>query len=333
MYRIKNSLLCGGCSDNESDFVKGTHETLVLDNGEADLHKHITVCRKNPGHRDFIPLDNFSLELLPKAHQCHELFKLISAVASLTVRVDVRMVSPNRPQFWPYSEVTYPFYDMRGKTNLRFGSAKVRSVTKVVRTYNGESNLRCPCQRCQGSESPSDVWWEIEVISASHVVFDDIEASYTSLRLFYDNQHSQYLTLNKVNMDSSSLPNDWCRLVSVTCDSGLVNQLTASLELYFEQWKKVHEKYQRSRDKDKLTFVVSHPHGCPKQISIGKWTGKYKESMKKYLNKFTYNASTCPGSSGAPVHCVGYTGWWFCQQVHSGTLNTGLNYCGYGLVV
>ncbi|KAK0066020.1 hypothetical protein Bpfe_004817 [Biomphalaria pfeifferi] len=95
-------------------------------------------------------------------------------------------------------------------------------------------------------------------------------------------------------------------------------------------WRKVHNKYKQTRDIHKLTFIVSHPHGCPKHISIGRWVEKYH--VTNFVCKFSYTTSTCPGSSGAYVNIVGYDTCPY-QPVHSGTLANNLNYSGFGIII
>ena len=45
-------------------------------------------------------------------------------------------------------------------------------------------------------------------------------------------------------------------------------------------------------------LVVSHPHGQPKKITVGKWR---RDVDKEDVFYEEYHAATCPGSSGAPV--------------------------------
>lgn len=104
----------------------------------------------------------------------------------------------------------------------------------------------------------------------------------------------------------------------MTCDATLGDLLKTILERFKELTKKVTEKYKNSQNVDKLMFIVLHPHGCRKQISVGQW----KASVSKNFNKFVYSTCTCPGSAGALAYFVG-DGW----HVHCGQINSGLNYC------
>ncbi|KAH9500304.1 hypothetical protein Btru_073687 [Bulinus truncatus] len=163
---------------------------------------------------------------------------------------------------------------------------------------------------------------------------NDIEASHTSLRLFYDREDSPVVSVDQVSVDNVNIETDMCELKCVTCDKNLGDKLDKFCENYCEDvWMKVNNKYRKSRDVDKLNFIVSHPHGCSKQVSVGHWVDRYE--VGDVYTKFTYTTCTCPGSSGAMVHCVGYeggvsVGGWLVQLVHSGSLNSKLNYSGAG---
>ncbi|KAH9499694.1 hypothetical protein Btru_074452 [Bulinus truncatus] len=55
-------------SDTTGDQIYGDHETQVSEGQEADLHRHIVECEKNPGHKNFIPVNEFNLYHLPEGH-------------------------------------------------------------------------------------------------------------------------------------------------------------------------------------------------------------------------------------------------------------------------
>uniref|UniRef100_A0A2C9LP40 Uncharacterized protein n=1 Tax=Biomphalaria glabrata TaxID=6526 RepID=A0A2C9LP40_BIOGL len=299
----------------------GGYETQSSEGGEADLHKHLTGCKKNPGHVKFIPVETFKLEHLPEGYHDQDLYDLIKAVADLTVRVDVRLTSEDRPEFWPDKNYAYPFYSIRGKDILRTGSGRVSHITEYK---------SCPCQKCLQSDEPNKVWWEVIVQTATHVVYDKAEASHTKFRLFYDRQDSPVITLGNVSVCDSYLKRDQCYLACVTCDADLGSKVYDIKTRLDVLWRKVHNKYKQTRDIHKLTFIVSHPHGCPKHISIGRWVEKYH--VTNFVCKFSYTTSTCPGSSGAYVNIVGYDTCPY-QPVHSGTLANNINYSGSGIII
>ncbi|KAK6967959.1 hypothetical protein BgiMline_027812 [Biomphalaria glabrata] len=66
---------------------------------------------------------------------------------------------------------------------------------------------------------------------------------------------------------------------------------------------KVCEKFKKTCDDHKLTFIVLHPHGFSKQVSIGQWVEKRQEGHSAYKLQFSYTTTcTCSGSSGGPIN-------------------------------
>uniref|UniRef100_A0A2C9KIQ2 Uncharacterized protein n=1 Tax=Biomphalaria glabrata TaxID=6526 RepID=A0A2C9KIQ2_BIOGL len=315
--------------------VIGDHETQESEGGEADLHKHLVGCKKNPGHSQFIPIDTFSKKHLPEGFQDKDLYDLIKLTADLTVRVNVTMSSPHRPKFWPKTTQSYPFYNMSESTNLKTGSGRVWHVNKFQDgveedgSCTGTDHKKCWCRKCEDSVSPSNVWWEFYVDTAAHMVFDEIEASHTTLRLFYDTDESPVVSVDKISVRKVKIEHDRCRLKCVTCDINVGSKLMEKLQHFRNVWEDVRNIYTESREKQKLTFIVSHPHGCSKQVSVGQWKDRQQVGG---LYKFTYTTCTCPGSSGAHVFCLGYDHTWS-DLIHSGSLDSGLNYSGCGVVL
>ncbi|KAK6964002.1 hypothetical protein BgiMline_031198 [Biomphalaria glabrata] len=126
------------------------------------------------------------------------------------------------------------------------------------------------------SNSPSNVWWEFEVKTATHVVFDDIEANHTTLRLFYDRDDSPVVSVDKVSVDYVNIEVDFCVLKCVTCDKTLGNKLMGMFKHFENVWWNVRDKYFASRSQHKFLFIVSHPHRCSKQVSVGQWKDRLK---------------------------------------------------------
>ncbi|XP_055895249.1 uncharacterized protein LOC106074118 [Biomphalaria glabrata] len=313
----------------------GDHETQESEGGEAELHKYLAGCKKNPGHRQFIPIDKFTLKHLPEDLQDKDLYEYTKVIADLTVRVDVKITSSERPKFWPYPYLTtqpYPFYNMRGRRHFKTGSGKMCYVNKfqsgemINKDFAESKYTKCWCRKCQDSDTATNVWWEFYAHTATQLIFDDIEASHTTLRLFYDRDDSPVVSVAKVSVVDVNTQEDWCKLNCVTCDKNIGNKLMDIWKRYENVWRKVYNKYFYSRDQHKFTFIVSHPHGCSKQISVGQWMDK---QMIGFSTRFTYTTCTCPGSSGAHVQCVGYNEGWCYHLVHSGSFKSGLNHSGH----
>ncbi|KAI8780342.1 hypothetical protein BgiBS90_019536 [Biomphalaria glabrata] len=323
-------------SDEIEGPLIGDHETQESEGGEADLHKYLVDCKKNPGHSQFIPVETFTLKHLPEVYQDNDLYEYIKVIADFTVRVDVKMSSPHRPKFYPKTTRPYPFYNKSERRNMRTGSGRVWDVNKFQDGvwqdggYGLTAYTKCWCRKCEGSNSPSNVWWEFDVHTATHVVFDDIEANHTTLRLFYDTEDSPVFSVDKVIVDYVNIERDLCRCKCVTCDKTLGNKLMGMCKHFKNVYWKVCDKYRASRSKHKLTFIVSHPHGCSKQVSVGQLKDRLEVDGR---SKLIYTTCTCPGSSGAYVQCLGYRDYWSLSDlVHSGSFKSGLNYSGVGYV-
>ncbi|XP_055883829.1 uncharacterized protein LOC106070918 isoform X1 [Biomphalaria glabrata] len=335
LKRIKKvCLLPISATFQTNKYTTGAHEIHVYEGEEADLHQEKVDCQKNPDHKNFIPIDQFTMLHLPEGHRDQDLYELIRAVADIAVKVDVKMVSPNRPKLWPNKKHNYPFYDFRERTVPRSGTGEVDKVIKFIGgkgfDHNGAKLQRdtasCPCEKCRDSDVPSTEWWEIHVDTAAHVVYDELEARHASCRLFYNTKQSPKVTFDKCSIHYSNVEGDWCVLSHVTCNQ----KVGSKMHRKFLRWVQLRDKvYNASRSWGNLAFIVSHPHGCPKQVSIGSWTdNKEVSSYKEYiLSTLTYTTGTCQGSSGATIHCVGH----FWDHLHSGTYHPGPNYSGTGL--
>ncbi|KAK6986343.1 hypothetical protein BgiMline_015981 [Biomphalaria glabrata] len=318
------------------------HETEVLKVEAADVHTLIDQCRKNPGHANFIPVSRFQVTDLPKGYRDINLYEYIIATADLTVRLAVKKVSPNRPQFWPGTKKPYPFCDTT-ESVIRTGTGEL-TIHKYIEgtgqdAHGSNSNIvsgskletmykTCPCKKCQSSEQPSNVWWEIYVHTATHVVFDEAEAAATTCRLFYDEKACPVVSFDRVSEVEANVERDKCMLKYETCDMALGEKLFKTEVRCGRLFKKVGNKFARKLG-NKFMFIVSHPHGGPKQVSVGKWrtsikVGQFNKTFDR--TKITYTTCTCPGSSGALIHCVGLSG----NHIHSGALETKLNCSGVG---
>jgi hypothetical protein len=76
-----------------------------------------------------------------------------------------------------------------------------------------------------------------------------------------------------------------------------------------------------------LTVIISHPHACSKQVSVGFGTKTWDTSDTE--NQYVYTTGTCPGSSGAVVFVWRMTKYVrYLNIIHSGGFaeNKGLNF-------
>ncbi|XP_059174428.1 uncharacterized protein LOC131954687 [Physella acuta] len=280
----------------------------------SKLHTYVTGCKKNPGHKGFIPLKDFNASCLPSRYHDDELMsETIKTLAALTVQVKTKFTSLERPEFCPGTQVPYPGYNDRGRHVMRVGTGRVYRVDKYT-----DSIRTCRCAKCQVSATPSKVWGEVKVLTATQVVFDASEARQASCVLGFDDNKSRVVSLDgwKV-LDRADIEGDTCVLNYETCDLELVNELDKLCRLFDDLCREVEDKYRRFVDVDKLTVIVSHPHGCPKQVSLGQWTHKHKRDGE--YTRYWYTTCTCPGSAGAYVYRVG------CNPRISGLVHSGSN--------
>ncbi|XP_059162126.1 uncharacterized protein LOC131945136 [Physella acuta] len=173
--------------ETKEGFIPGHHECEICYGGEADLHKHYTSCKKNPGHVNFIPVNDFNLDHLPSLYRDVIMLEQIKALSALTVLIKVKYTSLARPKSVPCFSGRYPFYNTRGSDVLRTGTGR---VSRVDRYTESDNKGTCPCGKCQHSDTPSKVWGEVWVRTATHVVFDDSEARQTKCVVGLDDNKS-----------------------------------------------------------------------------------------------------------------------------------------------
>ncbi|XP_055892286.1 uncharacterized protein LOC129927399 isoform X1 [Biomphalaria glabrata] len=261
--------------DNLTTFYVG-HELHIADaEGDYNLHT-FNRCTKNPGHTDFVSVDAFRTEHLPKCFREDAFYQIVKRIFDFTVKLEVRMVSSCRPALWEGSP--YPCSDWPSKRRLRHGTGSIRSMYMYCnglnsdKIYHRDCRLACDCKRCQGSMAPSQIWWEIEVMTATHVVFDENEAKRTTCVLFHDRPGCQDIKLDTVHVDYANITTDKCWLRCVTCDKDLVSKFEEMFKNYDQAWTNLYVRYSQLKTMDRTALIVSHPHGCFKHVSVGKWT-------------------------------------------------------------
>jgi hypothetical protein len=308
----------------------GMWEVEVSYGGEADLHKHLKGCTKNPGHHQFIPVDQFNIEHLPPDYQDIYIVQLVQAVAFLTVRLSVKYVSEHRPK--TVRGKPFPYYSQRGSTMMRAGTGCVWDVFPYSYKepifhsggikYVDKSTVPtfCYCQECKNSPTPKTKFAEIYIHTAAHVVYDNLEAAQTTCDFFFDRGGTPetcdgVVTLTGARVRYTCVPeNDISFLTFVTHDLEHADTLDFMLKEYNRLGGAIYKiQNQRNRLKSKpeytrnmipfeLSIIVSHPHGCSKQISWG-YKGSDHPNYIWSEAKFSkvYTTATCRGSSGAHV--------------------------------
>ncbi|KAH9502379.1 hypothetical protein Btru_075526 [Bulinus truncatus] len=279
-------------------------------------------CTNNPGHSSFTSIQTLTALHLSEHNLPDEVFQCIKSIVELTVQINVHSTSLNRPDHWPDSSYSYPYYNMRGSTETRYGSGMVYSVT-----LHTDDNDKCPCQKCFMSKEPSKFWGIMDIMTATHVVFDVEEAKKSHCRFFFDDVNSEEIIVNGFRLVTADVNKNWCLLRCITCDDNILKRVNREM-LKFDSFLQNCNDNLRT-ECNSYGFIVSHPHGGPKQVSFGKM--ETRKILDQTWSQLTYTMSTCPGSSGAYVYIVGESGKvWHYPHVHSGAFSSGLNYSSVG---
>ncbi|XP_059158175.1 uncharacterized protein LOC131942359 [Physella acuta] len=307
---------------DDADLFRGTHEVQECLEGqtEADLHTHVTNCKKNPDHTGFIPVKKFRKEHLPPGYQDSDIYDVINAFSYLTVRIAVNFTSTDRPNCVLGTGDPYPFHNTRGKNVLRTGTGKIWCVSSNLVEFCADHT--CPCPECENSAKPQKEWVLLWMSTARHVIFDSTEARQSTCRLWFDDDQSPVVNIYGWKACGISFTDqDWCTLVCVTHEIEIGEKLLNCIRRFDELWGKVKKKYGSKNEVDKLAIIVSHPHGCSKQVSVGHWVHRKDVPRSLGYTRYTYTTCTCPGSSGAPVYRLGWS-----DHPHTGVNSKNINY-------
>ncbi|CAL1529265.1 unnamed protein product [Lymnaea stagnalis] len=298
--------------------VSGENEVEIgEDNDVADLDRvSPSRCQKEACHHKYILTDKLTLCDFPKRYRDRDVLQLAKVLALLTVKVRVGYVSRERPEFSP-ENLRYPLYTLRGQSIVSCGSGRIWDVEIIT----PEQNRKCECRGCRASDTPIYAWAYVYVDTATHVVFDNDEAKSTDCWWGYDSPCAPHVILEGVAMKDRNFARDTFRIACVTHDLDLVRRLQGWTREYEELFWEVTNKYDGSEQevKDNLIIIVSHPHGCYKRVSLGPWESREELSDKR--TRYSYTASTCQGTSGAPVFIIGREGWEWYTHAHSWTDN------------
>ncbi|XP_059149795.1 uncharacterized protein LOC131936746 [Physella acuta] len=221
-------------------------------------YKNVLKVKKNPGHKNFVPVNQLSLEHFPSGYHDKDVYDHTKAIADLTVRIAVKLTSPDRPEFVPGTKDPYPCYNTKGQNSLRTGTGRVFGVTKYTEGMDQtfETYRTCPCPECDHSDTPSKVWWEVHVETARHVVFDESEARQSSCRLWFDDDKSPVVKIYGWMVDVLDTERDLCFLHCATHDIDLGDKLKEMWGRFYGLCDKVEDKYKSRRDVDKLTIII-----------------------------------------------------------------------------
>ncbi|GFR62980.1 hypothetical protein ElyMa_001883800 [Elysia marginata] len=199
-------------------YTEGHHECEIFGKGPETAESGFLWdnCEKNPGHKKFIPVQNFTAKHLPNM-KCDQQREMLRKAVDRTVRLRVRWTSVDRLDEDDFSEY-------RGTDRLRVGTGFIRHVSE------NKTGIPCPCLDCDGKVTRNH--WTFTVQTAHHVVFNSEEARRTGVDLFYDNESSQrdgrMKTLQPVEAKWFNSAMDICVMLCVTHDESLANRISLS---------------------------------------------------------------------------------------------------------
>ena len=232
----------------------------------------------------------------------------LSSLIDLVVRIRVHWTTERRRDDDDLSEY-------RGTNRLRVGTGFICSISEPLH------DKPCPCNECNGKLGRT--YWEFTVQTAQHVVYNTDEAKKTRVDLFYDDESCRHDGRMKsvwaVKTEWADYETDFCRFTCVTHDETLAIRIR-SMHL---RWLHTGDDLDltesiRSCVLDgefgnlleqgscKYVMIVSHPHGQPKKVTVGRLIGrrltdKSKPGIGFKKKRVEYHTATCPGSSGATV--------------------------------
>ncbi|CAL1539101.1 unnamed protein product, partial [Lymnaea stagnalis] len=316
-------------------------------------------CQKNPGHSQFIPIKHFSELHIPDIYQqIHRtvnaekfkvkddlipfkefrnlLYHFVMVMASLTVNVQISFTSLDRPDTVPNDPTTpYSGNELRGQRKTRTASGFIFSSSLVD---EGQSKA---CPECPSS--PGRVHAVFFMQTATHNLFDAEELKHSKCLLDYDEEsdRSKLKSIEPVEIVMKDIENDVCIVKCVTDDETLCKVLRERLKSYHRLRETIYQILKAKKVvyvRDYVTsfwsivdlvFVVGHPHGKPKMVSVGHRIKRLGQGSVSSKSSYLYDTCTCPGSSGGPVYIIGAPNE-FIQHSHSGALDEG-NFCGDGV--
>ncbi|XP_013076616.2 uncharacterized protein LOC106062852 [Biomphalaria glabrata] len=224
----------------------------------------------NPDHHTYFKSkDNFSDACLPKHAKHQSIVELVESSFKLCVKLQISTIHT--------------------KYSRRLGSGWI----------------------CGVNESGPDQY-KIRIVTAKHVIGADFKKIIISVQLYFHrfDQGDIEKTDRNVELFASgqieSCGDDIC-CFECCSDLGTFNKIKQDLEKHLKSLNTFIKYNQYTRDKNKVCFLLSHPHGCICYVSIGERyiqndDGSDDEDPNKEI---TYTIASCQGSSGGYVLYLG----------------------------
>ena len=275
----------------------------------SDLDIASPMCEKNHQHDDYIPVDNFSTELLPEELRHPNVCVWLRNCSPLVVRLL--------------------------KNNTATGRASI--ISNEIGSTVLCDQIHCQYTRTLGRDHL--LHGGIGIITNKHVVMDDDEASMTKVEFFYNDDDRRNTVEREFGhrLHFTNYKMDYTMFSCYVHSTDLV-KLVENLDLRRQYaWECIPSHIRQASRA--YAFVISHPHGVAKKLSFGKVidremrcrseqekinfalvrslyeTCAKARSLERFAAYFAmfpkiplpftitwYDTATCKGSSGAPVY-------------------------------
>ena len=199
----------------------GHHECEIFGREGDEAAESATAwkkCRKNPKHKQFIPIEHMMTNPLIRSLG-NEDIEWLRLTADLTVRLRVNHTSRDRPSGDELSKYG-------GSNNLRVGTGLLWYITPVT-------DEPCPCDEYDGKVVRT--FWKFDIQTAQHVVYNTEEAKETKVDFFYDDDKSKEngKVVSVCGSCAVSRKNiDYCLMECVTHDERIVDRVKP----IYERW-------------------------------------------------------------------------------------------------
>ncbi|KAI8786050.1 STE20 serine/threonine-protein kinase isoform X2, partial [Biomphalaria glabrata] len=265
----------------------------------------------------FVSRENFSqhyVDLFTGRRDNKNLFEFIQCVADLTVSININVYQEERYKY-VYCKPSFGLLGLERSTDI-FGSGIVYRIDRSCQNIN--VNFR---------EFPAmkNVCADIYIATAAHLVPDQLAYSIAECVFFFDSSSDGASPSYVHKVVEYNAKDNWCLLRLRTYNMQLIERLENVMEKFDALRVKIYNEYKGSRDDERLMFSVSHPYGSDKHISLGRWESL--EVKNDIWSTFTYQAPMFPGSAGAYVHMLGYSGRvWHYPHLHRCNKQSGAGY-------
>lgn len=196
-----------------------------------------------------------------------DFLELIRAQAKATVSIKVGCTSSNRPKFYPGTNTPYPSHNTRKSNESRQGTGILKTVTKYEKSFN----IACQCPKCSIGDCPCYEWGEIEILTTTHLVFDNTEATKTACFLDFDSNACLGEIINGCTAEASII-GDGCILKCFTHDLFLTDELQKRCRNFKKSCAKLNKKFIKLKD---IIVTVIHQPGQAKRVYVGENPNKF----------------------------------------------------------